>query len=98
PNPSSLFPYTTLFRSEKLEAPLNHILRNGLDHGMEPPQARQAAGKAESGKLTLEARHSAGMLSITVSDDGRGIDTESLRRHVVEDRKSTRLNSSHVSN
>jgi two-component system, chemotaxis family, sensor histidine kinase and response regulator WspE len=69
---------------EKLEAPLNHLLGNALDHGLEPPDERRAAGKPPAGRLRLEARHSAGVLQITVSDDGRGIDLERLRRKVVE--------------
>jgi two-component system sensor histidine kinase and response regulator WspE len=68
---------------EKLEAPLNHLLRNALDHGLESPDERTAAGKPREGTIWLEARHSAGMLLITVRDDGRGIDVESVRRAVV---------------
>ncbi|MBI5758055.1 MAG: hybrid sensor histidine kinase/response regulator [Planctomycetales bacterium] len=69
---------------EKLEAPLTHILRNAIDHGMETPAERTTAGKPEGGRLRLAARHSAGMLSITITDDGRGIDTSRLRLNVVE--------------
>ena len=69
---------------EKLEAPLNHILRNGLDHGLETPAQRLAAGKAETCSLAVEARHNAGMLVITVTDDGRGIDLEGIRRKVIQ--------------
>ena len=69
---------------EKLEAPLNHLLRNAVDHAIEPPEQRRAAGKPETGLIRIEARHRAGMLAITVSDDGKGIDPESLRRKVVE--------------
>ena len=69
---------------EKLEAPLNHILRNALDHGLESPEERLAKGKSEEGHLKLEARHAAGMLYIMVSDDGRGVDLEKLRRKVVD--------------
>lgn len=68
---------------EKLDAPLNHLLRNALDHGLESPAERIAAGKPESGKLRLEAGHRSGMLMITVSDDGRGIDLRQLREKVV---------------
>ncbi len=68
---------------EKLEAPLNHILRNALDHGLERPEERLQKGKAEEGHLKLEARHAAGMLYITVSDDGRGVDVEKLRAKIV---------------
>ncbi|NUT62547.1 hybrid sensor histidine kinase/response regulator [Herbaspirillum sp. C9C3] len=68
---------------EKLEAPLGHLLRNAVDHGIEDPLTRGAAGKPEQGVVRLEARHSAGMLLIEVADDGAGIDLEELRRTVV---------------
>ena len=68
---------------EKLEAPLNHLLRNAVDHGIEFPTERAALGKPREGTIWLEARHSAGMLVITVRDDGKGIDIESVRRAVV---------------
>ncbi len=71
---------------EKLEAPLNHLLRNALDHGIELPEERVAAGKPREGTISLEARHSAGMLVITVRDDGRGIDIEAVRRAVIAKR------------
>ncbi len=69
---------------EKLEAPLNHILRNAMDHGIERPSDRAAAGKSEDAKIILEARHSSGMLLVKVRDDGRGIPPEKLRVKVVE--------------
>lgn len=69
---------------EKLEAPLNHLLRNAVDHGIESPQERLARGKPACGTIILEARHNAGMLAVSVSDDGRGVDLEALRRRVVE--------------
>ncbi|HND51601.1 MAG TPA: hybrid sensor histidine kinase/response regulator, partial [Pirellulaceae bacterium] len=68
---------------EQLEAPLNHLLRNALDHGFETPEQRAAHGKSPMGKLKLHARHRAGMLMITVSDDGRGISEEALKRKIV---------------
>ena len=68
---------------EKLKAPLTHILRNAVDHGAERPEQRTAAGKPETVTVRLEARHRAGMLIITSSDDGRGIDVERLRAKVV---------------
>lgn len=74
---------------EKLEAPLNHLLRNAIDHGLETPEQRASGGKSEQGTLRLEARHRAGMLSITISDDGRGISLERLRRKIVEKGMST---------
>ncbi|HEX5272142.1 MAG TPA: hybrid sensor histidine kinase/response regulator, partial [Gemmataceae bacterium] len=71
---------------DRLQAPLNHLLRNALDHGLEPPDERGASGKAETGSLRLEAHHSAGMLSVQVRDDGRGISTERVRRKVIDRR------------
>ena len=69
---------------DKLEAPLTHLLQNSVDHGIEPPAERLAAGKNVEASLKLEARHRAGRLTITVSDDGRGIDVERLREKIVE--------------
>ncbi|MGH7223321.1 MAG: hybrid sensor histidine kinase/response regulator, partial [Gemmataceae bacterium] len=69
---------------DTLEAPLTHLLRNAIDHGIEPPEERGAAGKAECAVLRLEARHRAGMLIISVEDDGRGIDLERLRSKIIE--------------
>jgi len=69
---------------EKIEAPLSHLLRNAVDHGLETPEERKAAGKAEEGLVTLEARHVAGMLNVSVSDDGRGMDLENIRRKIVQ--------------
>lgn len=68
---------------EKIEAPLNHLIRNAIDHGVDTPDERRAAGKTETAVIRLEARHSAGMLSVVVSDDGRGIDVEKLRSAVI---------------
>lgn len=69
---------------DRLEAPLNHLLRNAISHGIEHPQERIAQGKPEEGRITLEAAHHSGMLSITVKDDGRGVDPENIRARVVE--------------
>lgn len=69
---------------QKLESPLTHMIRNSLDHGIEMPEARLAAGKPETATITLSARHQSGALIIEVRDDGRGIDPESVRRKVVE--------------
>ncbi|BAP56225.1 response regulator receiver domain protein [Thioploca ingrica] len=69
---------------EKLEAPLNHLLRNALDHGIEFPEERLAIGKAETGYLRLEIGHRSGMLMITVADDGRGLDLARLRQKIAQ--------------
>lgn len=67
----------------RLDAPLNHMLRNALDHGVETPDERRAKGKPAQATLRVEARHHAGMLRIRVSDDGRGIDLDALRERIV---------------
>jgi two-component system sensor histidine kinase and response regulator WspE len=69
---------------EKLESPLSHLVRNAIDHGLEAARARERAGKPAAGTITVEARHRAGMLHVTVSDDGAGIDLERLRQKIVE--------------
>ncbi|OEZ52230.1 chemotaxis protein CheA [Janthinobacterium sp. MP5059B] len=68
----------------KIESPLNHMLRNAIDHGMEGPYERIDAGKEALGTIRMEARHRAGMLSIEISDDGRGVDLEKIRQSVIE--------------
>lgn len=69
---------------ERISTPLNHLLRNAVDHGIETPAERRAAGKEETGIIRLEAAHRAGMLIITVSDDGRGVDPDDIRRRLRE--------------
>ena len=70
----------------RLEAPLNHMLRNAIGHGVEGPEDRLAAGKGETAHLRLQARHHAGMLEVRIRDDGRGIDPERVRAKVIEKR------------
>ncbi|MEM9217301.1 MAG: hybrid sensor histidine kinase/response regulator [Cyanobacteria bacterium P01_F01_bin.150] len=74
---------------EKLEAPLTHMLRNAIAHGIEDPDQRRQLGKPEVGTIRLEACHRAGMLCISVSDDGRGLDVEDLRQKVVQKQLTT---------
>ena len=69
---------------EKLEAPLSHLLRNAVDHGIELPEERLAAGKSAEGMIKLEAHHRGGVLEITVTDNGRGVDIEQLRLKIIE--------------
>jgi two-component system sensor histidine kinase and response regulator WspE len=68
---------------EMVKAPIDHLLRNAIDHGIESPGERRTAGKPEAGTLRLEATHRAGRLVITVSDDGRGIDLNKVRSAIV---------------
>jgi len=68
---------------EQLDAPLGHLLRNAVDHGIESAAERVAAGKAPEGVCRLEARHHAGRLQISLDDDGRGIDLDAVRAKVI---------------
>ena len=69
---------------EKLEAPLTHLLRNAVDHGIELPERRLLAGKPAEGTIRLRASHQTGLLILELSDDGAGIDLERLKRNIVE--------------
>jgi two-component system sensor histidine kinase and response regulator WspE len=69
---------------EKLEAPLTHLLRNAVDHGIETPEQRLLKGKPEEGLIRLRASHQAGLLVLELSDDGNGVDLEKVRRSIVE--------------
>ncbi len=74
---------------EKLEAPLTHLLRNAVDHGIEMPEQRLLAGKPAEGLIRLRASHQAGLLVLELSDDGNGVDLERLRGAVVDRHLST---------
>ena len=69
---------------EKLEAPLTHLLRNAVDHGIEMPEKRLLAGKPAEGLIRLRASHQAGLLVLELSDDGNGVDLERLRGTIVD--------------
>jgi two-component system chemotaxis sensor kinase CheA len=69
---------------DRLHEPLLHIVRNAVDHGIELPDARIAAGKSEVGRITIAARREKDSIVIDVHDDGAGIDLESVRRRAVE--------------
>ncbi|NBC49212.1 MAG: chemotaxis protein CheA [Gammaproteobacteria bacterium] len=64
--------------TERIIDPLTHLVRNSLDHGIESPDEREAAGKPRAGKLTLSARHQGGNIIIEVSDDGAGLSRERI--------------------
>ena len=69
---------------DRLSDPLVHLLRNAVDHGIEPPEARAAQGKPEVGRVVVEARREKDSIRISISDDGSGIDLEAVRRRAVE--------------
>lgn len=69
---------------EMLRDPLTHIIRNAVDHGIEPPHQRIAAGKREEGVLKLHARQADNRIHLEITDDGRGIDGERLVAKAVE--------------
>ncbi|MGA3057745.1 MAG: chemotaxis protein CheA [Candidatus Limnocylindrales bacterium] len=77
---------TELDRSvlEVVGDPLSHLVRNALDHGIEPPEERRALGKPLPATVRLTARHAEGRILITVEDDGRGMDPAALRLAAVE--------------
>ncbi|HZP13886.1 MAG TPA: chemotaxis protein CheW [Nevskiaceae bacterium] len=69
---------------EKIADPLNHLVRNAVDHGVEMPADRLAAGKEETGTVTLKASHQGGYIVIEVADDGRGLKREKLLKKAAE--------------
>lgn len=71
---------------DQLNDPLVHLIRNSMDHGIETPEARRAAGKPPRGRIHISARHSGAQVLIRVSDDGRGLDAQAVRRRAVEQR------------
>ena len=68
---------------EVLRPALVHLIRNAIDHGIEAPPVRTAAGKPELGKVTVRARSSGGMLEVEVADDGAGLDPDAIREKAV---------------
>jgi two-component system chemotaxis sensor kinase CheA len=69
---------------EQLGDPLMHLIRNSMDHGIEPADVRAASGKSLTATIRLAARHSGASVLVTVTDDGRGIDADAVRRRAVE--------------
>ncbi|MHC5111142.1 MAG: chemotaxis protein CheA [Planctomycetota bacterium] len=68
---------------ENINDPLTHILRNSMDHGLETPEVRMAAGKPAEGSVVIRAFHQGGQVNITITDDGAGIDADLLRDRAV---------------
>jgi len=70
--------------AEELADPLMHMVRNSIDHGIETPEVRQAAGKTPEASITLAAYHRAGQIVIEVADDGRGLDARKILAKAVQ--------------
>jgi two-component system, chemotaxis family, sensor kinase CheA len=68
---------------DRLADPLVHLVRNAVDHGLETPEVRRAAGKPETGRITLDARRDKSSIRISVADDGGGIDLDAVRARAV---------------
>lgn len=69
---------------EKLVDPLTHLVRNALDHGIEMPDVRRAAGKPETATLALHAQHKGGSIEIHIRDDGQGLNFDKIRSRAIE--------------
>jgi|CZKS01.1.fsa_nt_gi two-component system chemotaxis sensor kinase CheA len=69
---------------EQMSDPLTHLIRNSIDHGIEPGEERVRNGKPEQGLIRLEAFHQAGSVIVEISDDGRGLDAGRIRRKAIE--------------
>ena len=69
---------------EAIKDPLTHVVRNAVDHGVESPEKRVAAGKSPEGRLFMRAFHEGGQVNIEISDDGGGIDPEKLRQKALQ--------------
>jgi len=69
---------------ERIADPMMHLVRNALDHGLESPEERIAAGKSPQGRLTLSARHEAGSILIQIEDDGRGVRRQKVLQRAWE--------------
>jgi len=86
---------------EAVKDPLTHLVRNGVDHGIEAPEARTRAGKPAEGVLTLRARHESGQVVVEVADDGAGIDpvklgAKALQRGLVTAEQLSRMSPADV--
>jgi len=88
---------------EEMKAPLMHMLRNAIDHGIESPEERTAAGKSPNGKILVKVSQDADHVRIDVIDDGRGLDFEAIRqqavkRHIFNESEATSLDEAQLKN
>jgi two-component system chemotaxis sensor kinase CheA len=74
---------------ELIKDPLTHMVRNSADHGLESPADRARAGKSETGRVTLNAYHEGGHIIIEISDDGRGLNVEAIKRKAIQNGLTT---------
>ncbi|MEP7052203.1 MAG: response regulator [Pseudomonadota bacterium] len=82
---------------ERLEDPLLHLVRNAVDHGIEPPEERAAHGKARTGTVRLSASQRGGQILVVISDDGHGLDPEKLKRKAVQKELITQAEAAEMS-
>jgi hypothetical protein len=80
---------------EAIKDPLTHVVHNAVDHGLESPEARIAAGKNPEGTLTLRAYHEGGHINIEIADDGGGINVEKVKARAIQ-RGLVRLEGDHI--
>ncbi|MBI5815962.1 MAG: response regulator [Nitrospinae bacterium] len=69
---------------EEMKDPIMHLIRNAIDHGIEPPDERERAGKPRAGTITLSAQRTETSVEIRVADDGRGLDTETIKQAAIK--------------
>lgn len=74
---------------EQLHVPLTHLIQNAIDHGFESAEQRRIQGKQDEGVITLEASHKAGLLVVTVKDDGGGVNRQKLREQILKKSMAT---------
>ncbi|NHN57949.1 MULTISPECIES: ATP-binding protein [Halorussus] len=82
---------------DRLRDPLVHLARNAVDHGIEPPEEREAAGKARDGTVAISAERVGDEVVVELSDDGRGVDPEAVRDRAVENGVVTRAEAAELS-
>ncbi len=81
---------------EAIKDPLTHMVRNSTDHGIEPPDQRHAAGKSDTGTVTLSAYHEGGHIIIKITDDGRGLNADRIKAKAIENGLATEAELSHM--
>ena len=88
---------------EAIKDPLTHLVRNAVDHGIESPEARRAAGKTQAGRVCLRAFHEGGQVNIEITDDGAGLNHERIREKAVQKglvtaEQASRMNEREINN